>query len=219
MIDDSTVIKHWREDWAYEDPILYTYSGNRTWVKHDRGAAAVKGKWTQSVWEVDDGPRYQGTSNWVTTDNKTFWESTVDAPLPRREYTVRNDYNIMRRDNRIVINDSGWVHEQDNDKILQADSSRKLLAQEKGINSYVHIPDQRCAAARAWWEKNKAFWQVVREQWQAVLDVHPTLAVKAAAGDKKLYECLDVLLNDWSKGNIAANELASKIKTEINKFL
>jgi hypothetical protein len=219
LADDTTIIKHWREDWAYQQPVLFTYTGNKTWVKQVQPAAEVKGKWVQTVWEVDDSPRYQGSSNWVTTNNKTFWESTVDAPLPRREYTVRNDYNIMRRTNRIVLTDSGWLHEQDNGKIQQTGTSRTLLAEEKGINLYVRMPSQYCNAANAWWQKNSAFWQVVRQQWQIVLNQHDTLALKPAADGKKLYEHLDALWRQWRTGSITTAALAPQINTLINKFL
>ena len=71
--------------------------------------ADAKGKWLQTVWEVDDAPRYQGISNWVNIDGKTYWENTADAPLPRREYTKRKDYQIMKRGNKIVVNNNEWT--------------------------------------------------------------------------------------------------------------
>ena len=92
----------------------------------------MKGKWVQSVWEVSDAPRYQGASNWVTTDGITFWQNTAGmAPLPRREYSVRDDYNILKRTNRIILTNNGWVHEQDNQKIIRGEGIDKLLVEEK----------------------------------------------------------------------------------------
>ena len=100
--------------------------------------------------------RYQGASEWIRTDGKTFWQNTSDAPLPRSEYSVRNDYNILKRTNRLTLTDFGWVHEQDNQKIIRHQGSDKLLAEEKGVNSYKKTDESKCAAAKAYWEKNKA---------------------------------------------------------------
>ncbi|MBC7873685.1 MAG: hypothetical protein H7Y01_06805 [Ferruginibacter sp.] len=155
VITDSTIIKHWREDWTYENLVIWKYKGNKVWVKEQLTAEQVRGKWTQSVWEVSDAPRYQGASEWINTDGKTFWQNTADAPLPRREYTIRYDYNILKRTNRIILTNDGWVHEQDNQKIIRDKATEKLLAEEKGINSYKKVEDSKCSAAKVYWGKNK----------------------------------------------------------------
>ncbi|RYH09545.1 hypothetical protein EON65_40040, partial [archaeon] len=125
-------MKHWREEWTYENPVYWRYKGDRLWVKEILKPEDVKGKWTQSVWEVSDEPRYQGLSQFVNLDNKIIWQSTTDAPLPRREYSVRSDYNILKRTNRINIVENGYVHEQDNIKIQRANGEDKILVEEKG---------------------------------------------------------------------------------------
>ncbi|HAO46227.1 MAG TPA: hypothetical protein DCQ97_04840, partial [Chitinophagaceae bacterium] len=119
VITDSMIIKHWREDWTYENPVIWKYRGNKTWIKEMQKPEAVKGKWTQSIWEVSDEPRYQGTSEWINANGETFWLNSTDAPLPRREYSVRNDYNILNRTNRLVVSGNGYIHQQDNKKIFR----------------------------------------------------------------------------------------------------
>ena len=161
VITDKVIIKHWREDWTYENPIIWKYQGNKTWNKEIQKPEAVKGKWTQSVWEVSNEPRYQGSSQWVNVNGQQYWLNTTDAPLPRREYSVRSDYNVLNRTNHIIINDSGYRHEQDNRKIIKANGTEKLLVEEKGLNTYVRTSDATCAAAKAWWEKNKFYWEKV----------------------------------------------------------
>ncbi|MEK7227039.1 MAG: DUF6607 family protein, partial [Bacteroidota bacterium] len=101
VVGVNTVVKHWREEWSYENPVIWKYKGDRTWVKETVPVEQVKGKWTQTVWEVADEPRYQGFSQFVNLDGKIIWQNTTDAPLPRREYSVRNDYNILKRTNRL----------------------------------------------------------------------------------------------------------------------
>lgn len=220
VINDTMIIKHWREEWEYESPVLYEYAGNKTWNKKQLPASDVAGKWTQTVWEVNDEPRYQGISSWIANDGKVFWESTADAPLPRREYTVRNDYNIMKRHNRIVLTKDGYMHEQDNDKIVRAaGATDKLLAQEKGYNSYYKMDNSQCAAAEKWWKTNEAFWNVVRAEWQGKISTASTVAVKARVEDKRLDEYFTALYKNWNNNKIKTADLPAKVKDVLAKFL
>lgn len=218
VIQDSMIVKHWREEWVYESPVLYEYLGDRVWKKKELPAAEVKNKWTQTVWEVSDEPRYQGVSSWIKTDGKVIWENTADAPLPRREYTVRNDYNVMRRRNRIVITDDGYMHEQDNDKI-QREGKDKLIAQEKGYNTYYKMDDSHCAVAKEWWKKNDKFWNIVRSEWTAYVEKTPTIKMKAKVDDKMLNEHFMSLWAEWRSNKIKSAELDSKVKEIMAKFL
>jgi hypothetical protein len=220
VISDTMVIKHWREEWTYESPVIYDFLGNKSWNKRTLTAADVKGKWTQTVWEVNDEPRYQGISAWINNDNKTYWESTVDAPLPRREYTTRSDYNILKRQNRIIITQDGYLHEQDNEKLVQnPDGSRTLIAQEKGYNTYHRLEDGDCKVAAEWWKKNAPFWTVVRNEWEKALAGNGTVAVKPTVADKKLEEYFTPLWKDWSARKVADKDLPGKVQEIIAKFL
>jgi hypothetical protein len=219
IITDSMIIKHWREDWTYEEPVIWKYSGNKTWNKEQLKPEQVKGKWTQSVWEVSDAPRYQGASNWINTDDKTFWENTTDAPLPRREYSVRSDYNIMRRTNRIVLTDTGWVHIQDNQKIIRTGNTDKLLVEEKGLNTYKRIDDKQCAAAKMYWEKNKEYWGRVRKTWADYTATHSTIELKSQVNGKALHDYLFDLAKDYTTGKIKATDIDSKIKASLDQFM
>jgi len=219
VINDTIIIKHWREEWVYEATSFYQYMGNRIWNKKSLEPAATKNKWTQTVWEVSDEPRYQGVSSWVENDGKIFWESTADAPLPRREYTVRNDYNVLKRRNRILITGEGYQHEQDNDKIQRADGKDKLIAQEKGYNTYYRMDDSECAVAREWWKKNEPFWSVVRTQWQQVINTSPTVSLKWKVEDKMLHEHFDQLWKEWRKVKMSTNETEERVKQVMAKFM
>lgn len=219
VISDSMVIKHWREEWEYESPVLYTFTGNKTWEKKTLSSAEVKNKWTQTIWEVNDEPRYQGISAWVTNGDKTYWESTVDAPLPRREYTTRSDYNILKRGNRLLVTDKGYTHIQDNEKIQRDGSSNKLVAEEKGFNSYYKMADSECAVAKEWWKKNEAFWKVVRAEWDNYVHTADKITVKAKADDKQLTDHFTMLHEDWSNKKFEQKELPGKVHEILVKFL
>lgn len=219
VIDDNNIVKHWREDWVFEANSVWKYQGDKLWTKQPLSPEQSKGKWMQSVWEVSDAPRYQGASEWVNTDGRTFWQNTTDAPLPRREYSVRNDYNILRRTNRIVINDKGYVHEQDNQKIIRKDGSDKVLVEEKGLNTYVRVADSKCNAAKAYWQKNSEYWAKVRTAWESYIATHSSITLKDKVGNKVLHQYLGELGREYSEKKIKAADIDASIKAALEKYL
>jgi hypothetical protein len=185
------IIKHWRQDWIYQNRDFYMYNGNNNWTFENKERKKVKKHWTQKVYQVDDSPRYEGSGTWVHIDGKSYWENTTTAPLPRREYTKRNDYNITLRGNRHEITEYGWVHDQDNSKILRETNKRDfIIANEKGYNTYKKVADNRCKAAKDWWIKNSNKWQLVRTKWNEVFDRKKNLTLKTKVDNKPLYKHL-----------------------------
>ena len=188
--NNQSVIKHWRQDWVYQNQDLYTYDTANTWNYTQMSKKAVKGQWTQKVFQVDDSPRYEGSSTWVHVDGKSYWENTNYAPLPRREYSKRNDYNIMLRTNRHEITNSGWVHDQDNKKILKKEGEEIVLAEEKGLSPYKRVSSKKCAKALEWWTNNEEKWNSVRNEWETVYDKKQSLTLNSYVNGKRLYEYL-----------------------------
>ncbi|WP_108867814.1 DUF6607 family protein [Aquimarina aquimarini] len=185
------IVKHWRQDWVYQNTNFYMFNGNNSWKYESKPDTDVKGQWTQKVYQVDDSPRYEGSATWVHVDGKSFWENRTDAPLPRREYTKRSDYNITVRGNRHEITDNGWVHDQDNDKVIREEGKPDVvLAKEKGYNTYVKVDDSKCKAAADWWKKNNAKWALVRTKWEKVYGRNTDLSLEAKVDNKALYKHL-----------------------------
>jgi len=185
------IVKHWRQDWLYENTDLYTYNANNEWVYKQLEPSEVEGQWTQKVYQVDDSPRYEGSASWVHVDGKSYWENTTPAPLPRREYTTRSDYNLTMRGNRQEITDYGWVHDQDNAKIIREEGKDDIvLAKEKGYNTYVKVDDSRCAGASKWWKENQEKWALVRAKWDEIYGRNTTLQLEKKVDNKVLYKYL-----------------------------
>ncbi|WP_420571327.1 DUF6607 family protein [Kordia sp.] len=185
------IVKHWRQDWLYENTDFYMYDGDNNWVYEKKPKSDVKKQWTQKVFQVDDSPRYEGSGTWVHVDGKSYWENTTDAPLPRREYTKRSDYNITVRGNRHEITDNGWVHDQDNLKVVrEAGKEDMILASEKGYNVYKKVDDNRCKGASDWWKKHQEKWATVRKKWSEVYERNTNLSLEAKVKNKVLYKYL-----------------------------
>lgn len=211
IVGDNMIIKHWRQDWLYENKDVFTYKKDNTWTFNQLKEEEVKGQWTQKVYQVDDSPRYSGSATWVHYDSKNYWESDTDAPLPRREYSKRDDYNVMIRGNRQEVLNGGWIHEQDNDKIIrEANMEDVLLTQEKGYNIYKKIDDSKCKAAEDWWSENQKLWKKVRGVWDEVFDRQGDLAFRTIVDSIPMHKHFYKLDNKSSK---------KEIRTLIDKFI
>ncbi|MFC5194348.1 DUF6607 family protein [Bizionia hallyeonensis] len=185
------IVKHWRQDWEFENTNLYVYDHDNKWNFVTLPKEDVAGQWTQRVFQVDDSPRYEGSATWVHVDGKSYWENTTTAPLARREYTTRSDYNVMNRTNRHEIVANGWIHDQDNDKVIRETGKEDvILAQEKGHNTYVKIDDSECKAAQDYWAKNKEKWVIVRAKWDAVFARNTDLMLEEKVDNKTMFKYL-----------------------------
>jgi len=188
---EQHIIKHWRQDWTFENRDFYMYNGDNNWLYEKKNKNDVAGQWTQKVYQVDDSPRYEGSATWVHVDGKSFWINTTDAPLPRREYTQRSDYNVSVRGNHVEITKEGWIHDQDNLKVLRKSGEEDfVVAEEKGLNVYKKVEDAKCQAAQDWWTKNHEMWADVRQSWDKVFAKKKDLSLKDKVEDKRLYEHL-----------------------------
>ena len=184
---EPMVVKHWRQDWLFENRIFYMYNTDNRWNYKKKKKKEVKGQWTQKVYQVDDSPRYEGSGSWVHVDGKSYWENTTSAPLPRREYTKRSDYNLTMRGNRQEITDYGWVHDQDNDKIIRKTGKVDvLIAKEKGFNTYLKVDDSRCEIASKWWKDYIDKWATVRSKWDEVYERNNDLRLETKVNNKLL---------------------------------
>ena len=199
------VIKHWRRDWIYENTSSFPYAMDNTWSYKSTDASDVKGQWTQRVFQVDDSPRYEGSATWVHIDGRSFWSSTADAPLPRREITKRQDYNVTFRRNHHEIFDWGWSHDQDNDKLIrELNKNDIILAQEKGYNTYKKVENERCIAAQVFWKDNKEMWDLVRHEWNTIFSMRQDIKLKNKVEGKRLYQYLFALESETKADEINA---------------
>ena len=213
IVSDTMIVKHWRQDWEFENTKLYTFFKDQSWKFKTLPKTEVKGQWTQRVYQVDDSPRYEGSATWVHVDGRHFWENNTDAPLPRREHTLRKDYNVLNRTNVHEITKFGWIHDQDNAKILRDDAGKDvILAREKGHDVYKKVADSKCVAAQKYWKENAQLWKNVRNKWAAVFAQDKDLNLEAKVDNKPLYSFLFDL-----KGNTPKAETDKIIDSFVKK--
>ncbi len=170
--DTPHVIKHWAQIWTYEDPAILDYCGEdnlHDWNKMRTTVAKRLGTWSQLVTQVDDTPRYESYGKWVHSEEGSVWKSQLTRrPLPRREYTKRDDYDYILATNEHHVNEDGWSHVQTNQKVVDRKGSKKhVLCHESGLNTYKRTETEFTAVANKWWEQRGAVWDDVRNFWNS----------------------------------------------------
>ncbi len=221
VMSDGQVIKHWRQDWEYEAPEHWVYVGNQRFERRARTQAERAGAWTQSVYEVHDGPRYAGSGRWNHRYGVSTWTSERTwRPLPRREYTTRDDYDLLNAENRHTITPSGWTHEQDNTKVIRRGGRDRSLVREFGFNDYRLVTGHDFAPARRYWDETAPFWAAVRARWDRLLNA-PALQLIYPANEEAFLNDVLARAEAFRKDrDLAAAEtwldarFAEKIKTE-----
>jgi hypothetical protein len=204
-------IKHWRQRWEYEPAELLEYRGERTFARRRVAPDEARGAWSQSVFEVDDAPRYQALGRWRHAGGASSWESAETwRPLPRREYTTRSDYQALGCRNRHTLAADGWFHEQDNVKLqLRADGPR-ALAREAGLNRYERAPELDLSAAEAYWQATREFWADVRAAWRGALRGDSVVVEDQDSQGRRRHEIL-VELADRARRDPAARDEAARV--------
>ena len=186
---DAMVVKHWRQDWQYEDAEVHAFQGRGAFARRVLDQASQKGAWTQTVFQVDDSPRYEAVGRWTHASGVSYWQSDDRRrPLPRREFSVRDDYQALYGSHRITITPAGWTQEEDALKLVldennRPSSSRPYLAREAGLSRYDRVLDYDFSAGDEYWQNTGAFWSRVRHYWDALYKAESAFSfVKSAEG-------------------------------------
>lgn len=191
-VSEPMVMKHWRQDWTYEPRELHEFRGDRTWARRAIPAAEAAGAWSQSVWQVDDSPRYAALGRWTHDGNRSAWTGeSAWRPLPRREHGARSDYDVMEGAHRIVLTPTGWLHEQHNWKRVAGEGggdAPAYVGREIGLDRYERIAAPSLEAADAYWEKTAAYWAAVRAAWADVLKTHDRFVLQTERDGARLFE-------------------------------
>lgn len=218
---EPVVVKHWRQDWTYQDTQLLAFRGNLTWERVELTPEAVKGTWSQAVYQVDDSPRYESFGRWQHVGERSAWESAETwRPLPRREFSKRSDYQVLVAKNRHTITPEGWVHEQDNHKLVldEQGQPQTVLAHESGLNVYDRTDEVDFTAGRVYWEETAAYWQDVRTIWADTFEQHESITLAKEIDGQKLHAALFELASEVrSNGHSAESKEAAS--TTVLSFL
>jgi len=221
-ISEPMVTKHWRQDWQYQPSHIVEYRGRDRWQRRKLAAADTNGAWLQTVYQVDESPRYASIGRWEHTGSFSSWLSAETwRPLPRREWSVRDDYQVIVGTNRHTISPTGWIQEENNLKtVLTAtravDSSQPYIAREYGVARYERIRDADFAQADVYYDRTKQFWDQVRDEWSQIFVKQGEVTLKGPVDKLGLFQPLFAQADEVAEKGEAAS---SQNQTVIRKAL
>jgi hypothetical protein len=192
-VGEPMVMRHWRQEWRYEPESLLAYEGANTWARRPLSEDQRRGAWVQSVFQVDDSPRYAARGRWQHSDGTSTWISDETwRPLPRREFSVRKDYQVLVGTNRHTITPTGWVQEENNLKLVLNESGKareKLpyIGREYGVARYERIKDFDFSAGEAYLERTEPFWAEVRAAWRDIARRESRFTLRAPVDQGQLF--------------------------------
>lgn len=212
------IIKHWRQAWVYEQTEHYHYAGKNVWEPTTISAAAARGTWTQSVYQVSDEPRYWGTGTWTHDHGVSTWTSdSTYRPLPRRELDRGRDYHVIVATNTHTVTDAGWVHQQSNSKLDLDHADHPMVALEQGVNTYTRTDAIDFAEAHDYWDHTATYWSCVRAAWADLLAERETIMLKKQwRGDPMYNHLFDLADEYW--GDEECADAQARAAEVINAF-
>lgn len=215
IFEDQMPIKHWRQDWIYQPKRVFEYLGHNVWRTRSVDEKESRGNWAQLVYQVDDSPRYAAVAEWIHQYGVSFWNSpSTWRPLPRRERSKRDDYDVLVSVNRHALTPDGWVHEQENSKLILRNDPQ-VLAREIGVNTYTASDAFEIQVAENYWRDTKEFWEEVRDEWRKLHDEIGTFGVKPSSSSGKLYNQILILAKEAREGNLEMETAATRARNLI----
>lgn len=176
------IIKHWRQDWEYEPARVLVYADTSTWKWEDVPEKMRTGRWSQTVYQVDDSPRYGGWGQFESQGGIRRWRSNWTwRPLARRDAVRHPVYDRYLSINRHQDTPDGWIHWQDNTKMGTKNGRLVPIVQEYVLNTYTKFDGFNVKAADDYWAATKDFWAAVRAEWTRVAETKGGIGITEVA--------------------------------------
>ena len=224
-LSDPIVIKHWRQDWTWQDRDLQQYTGHNTWRQQRLKRSEARGTWSQAVYQVDDSPRYETYGRWQHEPGYSHWESeSTLRPLPRREFSVRDDYHALLGSMRISITPTSWVMEEDALKMVMDEQGEPrdndpFIAREAGISRYEHIVDYDFSAGDAYWASTGPFWAEVRAYWDQLYRASGGFGLETSVDGTPLYAVIFDLASQYSGDAMDRAAVRADLEAALEPYL
>jgi hypothetical protein len=223
-LSEPFVTKHWRQDWRYEPAEIIEYLGRERWGRRVLDRRDVAGRWSQTVYQVDESPRYASVGKWEHSPSFSSWISgDTWRPLPRREWSVRKDYDVLIGTNRHTIIRNGWVQEENNLKgVLTADRAlspeQPFVAREYGVARYERLASPDFAAADQYYQRTREFWDQVRDAWTARFRANPQITLRAQVDQAGLFRSLFEHADKLAAGEPVSASNAAIIRESLDRM-
>lgn len=215
-VSEPMVTKHWRQDWRYEPEFVIEHEDGNRWRKRELSADERRGQWSQSVYQVDESPRYGSIGRWEHNASFSTWIGGDTArPLPRREWSVRKDYQLLVGTNRHTVGPLGWLHEENNLKRTVGAAPLPYVGREYGVARYERLKDADFAAADAYYAATREYWDVVMDVWQDIWSRRREVQVTANSDQSGAFAHLFELADEFAAGKLSAADAAPRIRAAL----
>ena len=217
-LTEPMVTKHWRQDWRYEPAEIVEYRGLEQWQRRVMKKKDVAGQWSQTVYQVDESPRYASVGKWQHSASFSSWISADTwRPLPRREWSTRKDYQVLIGTNRHTVTPTGWIQEENNLKGVLTPAralatENPYVAREYGVARYERLQSPDFGSADEYYERTKKFWDDVRDEWVMSFHDQPTITLRAPVDQAGLFVPLFEQADKIASGEAASGDNAGVIK-------
>jgi len=169
------------------------------------------------VCQVDESPRYGDLGKWEHNASFSTWISGDTArPLPRREWTVRKEYDVLRGTNRHTITPTGWLQEENNLKIASGTPER-CIAREYGVARYERVADDYFQQAGQYYESTRAYWKEVLAAWDELWIKHRAVTLKANSDQSGAYADLFQQADDFADGKLDLAAASIRIRANLKQ--
>jgi hypothetical protein len=216
-LSEPIVTKHWRQSWQYEPRDLVEYKGQNRWERRKLSSAERAGQWSQTVYQVDESPRYASVGRWNHTGSFSTWISADTwRPLPCREWSARSDYQVLLGTNRHTVTATGWLQEENNLKMVigsggTADPVQPYRAREYGVARYARMKGGDFQAADEYYQRTRTFWTSVLTNWHELFQSHSTLTLRAPVDQAGLFRNLFEYADQLAGGQTPTQSAAAVI--------
>ncbi len=218
------VTKHWRQDWHYEPTQQIVFRGDNTWALVDVPPTQRTGQWRQTVYQVDDSPRYSGVAAWQHVANYSSWaDDNGWRPLPRREYSVRQDYQVLIGNNRHTLTPDGWTHEQQNLKAVVDTANgtvKAIVGRELGFNRYERLSaDFDWSAGDRYMAATAGVWSAVRRHWERLFAERGTLRLRGSPDRDAMFVPLFEYADAVAEKPQPAAQVDAEVRWRVDSYL
>jgi hypothetical protein len=112
--------------------------------------------------------------------------------------------------NTQTITPTGWVHEQNNKKVI-ASANQTVLAKEIGIARYERIVDFDWQIGFDYWEETSDYWKRVRNIINNKVDNSSTFKLKPPQNSEPLWSKLFMMADQHINGEIIKDKDIEKV--------
>lgn len=120
--------------------------------------------------------------------------------------------------NRHAITPFGWVHEQDNVKLVLTGRKPRALVRELGVNTYRRSDEVASGVADRYWAATKEFWAGVRAAWQRVAAEDRTFGLTVRGEPAPVYRKLLGLADEVKEDATPTEQALEEARAVIDRY-